>query len=167
MSERSDQYIVKMGDTGKSAATFTRPDNTTAYTALDVVASTVNLEFAAVMQKPGNMFKVTGATLEIDQAAVTSGITTFLLHLYDAAPTVIADNAAFDLPAGDRAKYLGNITLAAPTDLGATIWSQNAIDFTGKLASGSTALYGILQTTGGWTPAAEVVFNLTMYTAAP
>jgi hypothetical protein len=134
---------------------------------LDVVASTVNLEFEEVMQKAGNMFKVVGATLEIDVNAAPGGATTFLLHLYDAVPTVIADNIIYNLPAGDRAKYLGHVTFTTPVDIGDTLWSQVSSDIVGKLASGSTTVYGILQTTTGWTPAAETVFNVTMYTAAP
>lgn len=91
-------------------------------------------------------------------------MTTFRLHLYNAAPTAIADGTAFDLPAGDRAKYLGYINLAAPVDLGATLWSQNdSANFNGKLADSSTTLYGILETIGAFTPSAQTVKKVTLY----
>jgi hypothetical protein len=44
----------------------------------------------------------------------------YRLHLYDAAPDAILDNAAWDLPAvgNDRSKYLGFIDIVLPADLG-------------------------------------------------
>lgn len=163
MSELSGQYIRKMGDSGKSEASFTRPDNTTAYTALDVCATaTTNLTFSDVMKVSGNTFKIVGATLEIDKNAVPAGMTSFVLHLYDAAPTLIADNAPFNLPSGDRDKYIGNITLTTPVDIGDTLWSQNSPSMAGKLVAKD--LFGILVTTTGWTPASEDVFKVTIYT---
>lgn len=112
----------------------------------------------------GSGFLITGATVEIDAAAVPAGMSTFKLHLYDAAPTAIADNAAFDLPEADRAKYLGYITLAAPIDLGATLWSQNDnLNFNGKLSSAGTTLYGIMTTDGAYTPTSECVKKITLY----
>ena len=148
---------------GKSAASTTRPADTTAYAANDVVATaTANLTFAGVLPIAGQQFIVTGVTFEIDVNAVPSGMGGFRLHLYNAAPTVIADNAAYDLPAGDRAKYLGYIQLASPVDNGATLWSQNDnINFNGKLVT--TSLYGILVTDSAFTPAASTVKTITLY----
>lgn len=151
----------------KVAVSFTRPANTTGSTAYDVVATaTTNLTFADVVPDVGDAFNIVGVTLEIDGNAVIGSMAGFVLHLYDTAPTVIADNAAYNLPAGDRTKYLGNITLATPVDIGDTIWSQNATNFTGKCTSASKTIYGILVTVGGYTPVSASVQKVTIYTSA-
>lgn len=166
MTNQDSLRLKKLTDSTKSSASFERPDDTTAYTAGDVVGTaTANLTFLNVLATEGAVFKILGATLEIDISAVPSGMDKFTLHLYDAVPTVIADNTAYDLPAGDRAKYLGYISLAKPVDIGATLWSQNdEINFVGKLTA--TTLYGILATDGAYTPSAEDVFKVTIYTKA-
>jgi hypothetical protein len=82
-------------------------------------------------------------------------MTSFRLHLYDATPpSATADNAAWDLPAGDRANYLGYVDLGSPVDVGATLYVQT--DQVNKQFRASTAdLYGYLVTNGGFTPAAN------------
>jgi hypothetical protein len=89
------------------------------------------------------------------------------LHLYSAAPTAIVDNAAHNVPAGDRASYLGWINLGTPTDVGDTIVTQ--ADNLGKvlrLAPGSTSLFGMRQATAGFTPTASAVSTITLHAAA-
>jgi len=157
---------MKPGLSGRMvSASVTRPDNTTAYAAGDVInaATAANLEFSAVSEDKGDVFAVLSASLRVDVAAVPAGCTGFRLHLYNAAPTAIADNAAYNLPSGDRAKYLGYITFPAPIDLGATIWSQDdGINFVRKLASDSAKLYGMLETIGAYTPSSQDVFTVTL-----
>ena len=146
----------------------TRPNNTDAYAALDVIGTAVTstLDFANVIDRFGSGFVVLGARLRIDVNAIPAGMTTFRVHLYNASPTAIADNAAFDLPAGDRTKYLGYITVPAMADLGATLFAlDDNLNFTGKLATGTNALYAVIQTVGAWTPAALTVFSLTLNVA--
>ena len=146
-------------------ATQTRPNDTVSYTAYDVVGQNpgANVTFSNVSSVSGGHIIIQSACLEVDVAAVPTGMSSFRLHLYDAAPTVIADNAAYDLPSGDRAKYLGYIEFDTPIDLGATLWSQkDALGMKRKLAAGSTALYGILQTIGGFTPSASTVKSISL-----
>lgn len=148
---------------GEPSANFTRANNTTAYTAGDVVgaAVTANISFDNVSSVTAGRFMIVGANLRIDINAIPSGMGSYRLHLYNAAPTAIADNAAYNLPSGDRAKYLGFITIDTPQDLGDTVWAQtDNINFEGKLAAGSTTLYGILTTLAAWTPAASTVFTV-------
>ena len=150
--------------TVKSVSTsFTKKTGTSAYDALDVVgpATDAVLTFADVVPPETDNIEICGATLRIDINAVPSGMTTFVLHLYSSAPTAIADNAAFNLIAADRAKYLGSITLIAPVDLGDTLWTQAVNQGIIRVAS-SKSLYGTLQTTAGWTPAASSVFTLSL-----
>lgn len=163
---------VKAGGEGgyTSAVTFTRPANTTAYTAGDVVgiadagtpanAGSAIHELTSIGPAGGTVL-ITAADLRADVNAVPSGMTTFRLHLYDAAPTAILDNAAWDLPAGDRAAYLGYIDLSQVIDVGSTLYVQaDQVNKQFKLASGSTSLYGLLVTNGGYTPSSGAVKRL-------
>lgn len=149
-----------------SSVSITRPNDTTAYTANDVVGTSpaTNLQFDGCSDVAGGSVEIKGVSLEIDVAAVPAGMDVFRLHLYNAAPTAIADNTAFNLPAGDRAKYLGNITITLPVDLGATLWANvDNLSFKRDLAVGSTSLYGILETVGGYTPTAQAVKKVTLH----
>jgi hypothetical protein len=138
-----------------SRPTVTRPANVTAYTAGDVVGGAITFSSAG---PSGGHLLITSADLRIDVSAVPSGMTSFRLHLYDLTPpSAIADNAAFDLPSGDRSAYLGSIDLGTPVDYGATLVAQvtSAPALQVKLATGSTSLFGYLVTAGGFTPAAN------------
>ena len=157
----SDQSPVAVTSTGfESSASQTRPANTTAYTAGDVVGTDVatNLTFANIGSVAGGCFEILRVSLRVDVTAVPSGMSTFKLHLFNAAPTAITDNLAFNLISADRSKYLGYITIYQPEDFGDTLWGQDdKVLFKGKLAAASTTLYGVLQTSAGYTPTSGAV----------
>ena len=47
------------------------------------------------------------------------------LHLFNAAlASPLADNAAFDVAAADRTKYLGSLALGTPVDVGTSLWVE-------------------------------------------
>lgn len=133
----------------KSQPTVTRPANTTPYNAGDVVGGAI--EFPEIPKGIGLV--VTSAHLRIDVGSIPSGMTSFRLHLYSVTPpSAIADNSAWDLPAGDRASYLGYIDLGSPADVGSTLFTQ--VDGISKqIHSRGTGMYGYLVTNGGFTPA--------------
>lgn len=144
------------GKSYRAAVTITRPSNTTAYTAGDVVGDTGGSAIITLsnMGPAGGFVQLQSLALVFSDAAVPSGMSGFRLHLYSSSPTAIADNAAFDLVSGDRASYLGYVDLPAPVDLGSTIYSQ--VDYPGrlvKLGAASTSLFAQLQTLGAYTPA--------------
>jgi hypothetical protein len=146
------------------STTVTRPDNTDAYASGDVIGTAVSatLTFAAASLQQASLL-VIGAALRLSVGAVPSGMSTFRLHLYTAAPTAIADNAAFNIPSGDRAAYLGFVELPAPLDLGDTIHAQN--DDLAKLArieDTSGRLFAVLETRGAYTPAALTIYTVTL-----
>lgn len=154
-----------IGNLQKVSDTITRPNDTNAYTSNDVVSTITGeiLEFDTLLTE-GAGFIITSVDLEIDINAIPSGMSGFKLHLYDTSPTVIADNVIYNLPSEDRAKYLGNILINKPSDLGDTLWSRNDnLNFCGKLTSGSSTLYGILETTAGYTPSANTVAKVIIY----
>ena len=150
-----------IGGKGYTAqTTVTRPANTTAYAAGDVVGATAAaITFADIGATFGHIV-ITDADLRIDVTALPSGMTTFRLHLYDATPaSAFADNAAFDLPAGDRVNYLGYIDLGTPVDVGSTLFVQQGMTKTLKMGS-EPNLYGYLVTTAGFTPSSAAVKSI-------
>lgn len=154
---------------GSSTATITRPDNTTAYDIGDVVGTSpaTNIEFTNILPTAGDHFYITDAKIEVEKSSVPAGMDTFTLHLYDSAPTAIADNTAWTLLLADGGKYLGSITFTVPVDLGTTLISfKTALGLKRKLAASSTSIYGQLETDAGWTPASEDVINITLETIA-
>ena len=148
------------------SASTTRPNNNTPYTALSVVSTEAGavMEFAGVGEVSDTVAILT-AKMRIDVVSIPAGMAGFRLHLYNAAPTAIANNAAYNLPSGDRDKYLGYVQLNTVLDLGDTLWVQSeSVNLAVKLAG--TALYGILQTLGAFTPTANVVKTVTLNTVA-
>lgn len=142
-----------------SQTTVTRPADTTAYTAGDVVgAALAAIEFRDIGD-PGISIAITDADIRIDLSSVPAGMTTFRLHLYNATPpSALADNAAWDLPAGDRLAYLGYIDLGTPVDVGSTLFVQTDGSGSKQVKMGaSSSLWGYLVTNGGYVPTSAAV----------
>lgn len=161
VSDNAGSLTVDTVAYGPSSVSITRPADTTAYAAGDVVSNSTSaptvLEFASIGPSGGRVV-LQSASLRIDVAAVPSGMSSFRLHLYTSSPTAINDNAAFNLPSADRAKYAGYIEFSTPQGLGDTLWSQ--VEYIGrqiKLDTASTSLYGILETRGAFTPSSAAV----------
>ncbi len=152
-------YIFDVGNQVKVTATITRPANTTAYDVGDVVGATTYSSVSTGLIA-GTGFNIKAITLECDiGGTITFPAEGFRLHFYNAAPAAIADNAAFNLPSGDRAKYLGFVPISTPVALNATQWSQNTVDFRGNLGSSTSTLYFYLETLGVWTPSSGLVIK--------
>ena len=140
---------------GRRTATITRAANTTAYTATDVVGGA--LTFSNVADS-GGTFTIMGVDLMWDFGAIPSGMAGYTLHLYSVTPpSAYADNAAWDLPSGDRASYICSITIGTPVDLGSTLFvsATPTAPVVVQLGTGETALYAYLVTSAGYTPAAN------------
>lgn len=151
-----------------TAVSLTRTADTNAYLASDVIGaatgSTAALTFASMGPSAGNI-RIIGTELEIDASAVISGETSYRLHLYNVTPpSALGDNAAFDVPSGDRASYLGFLELGTPEDLGSTLYVQIAQAKDVLLAG--TSLFGYLVTVGAYTPTSARVHKITLHTAA-
>lgn len=155
------------GKAYRSAVTITRPSNTTAYTAGDVVGDTGGSAILTFTNAgpSGGYVLVQSVSLIFSDTAVISGMGAFRLHFYSASPTAIADNAAFDLVSGERANYMGYVDLAAPMDFGSSLFTQT--DYSGrmiKLANASTTLYAELETRGAYTPASASAIEVRVAT---
>jgi hypothetical protein len=155
------------GKAYRTTATITRPSNTTAYTAGDVVGDTGGsaiISLTAAGPTAGFVI-IQSISLVFSDSTVPSGMGAFRIHLYSASPTAIADNAPFDLVSGERANYMGFVDLAAPQDLGSTIYTQ--VDYPGrlvKLAAASTSMFAEIETRGAYTPVSASTVTLRVNT---
>lgn len=69
------------------------------------------------------VFEIQSASLLI--AGGTVETTAWTLHLYSVTPpSALADDAVFDIPAGDRASYLGFVSLAQVVDYGSSLYIE-------------------------------------------
>lgn len=158
-----------------SEATFTRPNDTTAYAANDQVnnntaaASVAPLSWTDAIPLTGGVvppFRFVGARIRKSGTGVTNP--SFRLHLYSATPTIATagDNSTFANVTG-RTVWLatlsatiltphadGGIIHAVPAENGAyPIWQPG----------GETArytVYGMLEAAAAYTPAAQEVFGV-------
>jgi hypothetical protein len=133
-----------------------------AYGAGDVLQGALTL--ASAGPTGGGKTVILGARLLIPITAVPSGMTTFTLHLYSITPpSALADNAAWNLPSGDRASYLGFVNLGTPVDLGDTLYVEtNSINKPLTVPSGGS-VFGYLVTVGAYT-ATNVGYVVTLDT---
>lgn len=150
---------------------FNRPSNTTGYTALDVVgiadagtpanAGSAIHRFRAAGPWGGSVLPI-AAELMIANTALPSGMAGFRLHLYNASPTAILDNAAFDLVSGDRSAYQGSFDFPTPTDCGSTLFAQ-AVYIGAKFKLTTADLFAELQTLGAYTPASGTEYQIRLH----
>ena len=160
--------VIISQSAGNPSGTITRPANTTAYAAGDGIstAAGANLTFATGLTA-GSKFAIYSARIRSDDAAAIAGATTYKLHLFNAAPTAIADNAAHAVVTADAAKYLGYITLSAMEDVGDFINKRtDEINAVMSLAAAGTSIYGQLQTVGAFTPASGTVYTIELVLGA-
>ena len=161
--------VVQHGIGYTSQKTVTRPADTAAYTAGDVIGAATDasaaIEFTAIGPVAGAI-TILDSDLRIDVNAVPVGMTSFRLHLYNITPpSALGDNAAWDLPAGDRASYLGYVDLGTPVDVGSTLFVQSAGTASKQVLMGATSsLFGYLVTNGGYTPSSAAVKSIRLQT---
>lgn len=158
------EEIVTSGFSG--GLTFARTSDTNAYTANDVIGSATGATAAILFSKfgPGSTeIMITSAKLQIDDTALISGESSYNLHLYSQTPpSALGDNAAFDVPSGDRDNYLGVISLGTPVDLGSTLRIDSDI-INKQIHLRGESLWGYLVTVGGYTPTSARVYRVTLH----
>lgn len=163
----TDSVTTKSKGYASGLVSVTRTNDTNAYAANDVLGpatgSTAAITFPTMGPSGGGEIIITSAVLERDASALISGETSYVLHLYSVTPpSALGDNAAFDVPSGDRASYLGSINLGTPVDLGSTLYiATDGINKQITLASGS--LFGYLVTVGAYTPVAQAVHRVGLH----
>ena len=151
-----------------SSASITRTADTNVYAANDVIGAATGSTAAISFTLAGAATDVmiTSVALEIDITAVVAGMTSFNIALYSVTPpSALGDNAAWDLPSGDRASFLGLFSLGTPVDLGSTLYVEtNQINK--QITTAGATVFAYLITVGTWTPAASSVFKVTLHSVA-
>lgn len=146
----------------KSTGAITRPANTNTYTIGDVVGTTVasNITFSNISSVAGIPVVIGTAILVIDLIVLPASMGTFTLHLFDSAPTAIADEAPWVLDAADVSKYLGRIDFFTPVDVGNVLIDERAIQKPIVLATASQVIYGQLVTNAALVGASGTIFTI-------
>lgn len=151
--------------------TFIRPSDTTAYTALDLIAnsttaaSVVPLAFT-VSRIADRPFEVRRALIKADGTVITNA--TFRLHLFSQSPVVATsggDNAAFATYV-PGAGWLGSMGTATSLGFSDAIQGETGplagLEVNGYPATGTRLIYGLLQAVGAYTPTSAEVFTVTL-----
>lgn len=142
-------------------ANFTRPANTTAYTAADLVADSTTAGSVTPMkfslQRLGNTGKIISARLA--KSTTTATLATFNIHLFTQSPVVTnGDNGAFAISTSRY--YLGKIAVDMAT--GAQAGTAYLAETSAAVAIGVDAetIYGLIEAGAGYTPASAEVFEV-------
>jgi hypothetical protein len=150
-------YLAGSQSSGSQFETFeveiTRPANTTAYTAGDVVAdvSAAFLPLLNVAKATGTGVKIIRCRIQTDDTGVAGK--KFNLHLYKEAPTFIADNAAFAISYANATKRKGSIEILMGTGSKSTVGSN---DYTTIIINPTARdIFYILESVDAFTPSAN------------
>lgn len=156
------------------SAAFTRPANTTAYTANDLVAVSTSVKAYNSPAIP-NAVRALGDGFRLDRVRVrkSGNVTTnasFRLHLFDRVPTwTVGDNGAGGvitaLEVADMLGHCGYIDVTMDAASAATGAYGNANPTTGAITvrpqeQDGLPIYVALQATGAYTPASGEVFYI-------
>lgn len=138
---------------------FSRPANTTAYAAGDLVANDATagnvtpLKFQ-VGDKGGLL---AGVRLEKSDTGVTNA--DFSVHLFAVEPTVAnGDNGAFSVDVADKLADIDLDTMVAGTDDAYALLNAGATALPISLALPGTVVYGLIEADGAYTPASSETF---------
>lgn len=147
--------IKSNGEGYTATATFTPA--AAAYAAGDSIATAQRLLFKDRNGAPfnGGIITLMSATLQVAHTALIAGEVNYYLALYNVTPpSALADNAVWDVPAGDRASFLARLDLGTPVDVGSTL-QVITVDFDLPLFLPKTGdLYAYLITVGAFTATA-------------
>ena len=152
------------------SAEFTRPADTTAYTAGDVVsnsdATTVPVTLTSMGRVTGGSGYITGVRLTTNKKSITPRIR---VHLFNVATaTLAADNVAHKELYADASKRVGMFDLPAMTTGTDTTNSDmsRSVDFTQRIpfqcAADSSSLFYVLEAIDAFTPASGQKFTLSL-----
>ena len=148
----------------KVSASFTRPANTTAYTAGDVVSNDATTTTPMPLTC-GDRGVIVGARLETNKKSITPQVRINLLVEDDG--TIAGDNAAHKEVYADVAKRIGYIDLTAMTTPADTSNSDLSVsqNFAVRIPfvnAGTLPIYAVLTAIDGFTPASGQGFTLTL-----
>lgn len=147
----SGSFKVQTASGHTAVATLT--PSATAYTGNDVLVGPLTLSGIAAAAED---IIIEGVSLMINRTAVQASESAYRLHLYSATPpSNFADNAPWDLPAGDRASYLGFVDITVPVDIGSTTYVQMT-NVQKRVKTAGANLFAYLVTIAGYTETADL-----------
>lgn len=146
---------------GSPTVIFNRPADLTPYGTADVIGSTSTANHEATrVGSPDTLIWIQSASLLIGDTSIPSGMSSFRLHLWNAAPAAIADNAVFAASSADRAKYCGFVDLASIAAIGGGFLFTFG-DYVGRPIRLSTSSFWFnLVTVGGFTPVSGTEYQV-------
>lgn len=173
-SNQSNVPVISNNSEVRISANFTRPADTTAYAAGDLVAnsttagSVVPMSFTNAVRSAGDCVRIERVRIEKSSTNLTNA--SFRLHLFEASPTpTVGDNGVYN-NAGVLAT--NNILYHAGTFPVTMQWSGSdgamgiGTPTTGNGATASptsgTSLFGLLEVTGAYTPASGEIFYVVL-----
>jgi hypothetical protein len=145
----------------QSSAQYTRPANTTAYTAGDALSDSASaptvltftsIPFDSILNEVLVTSSVKGGTLP-----------QFKLWLFDTAPTPVNDNAALALTDAENDTVVAVIALGESSQSSAV--NNARLEATAQqriIRAKTTVLYGLIEVTNAYTPASEEVIKVTI-----
>lgn len=153
--------------------TFTRPADTTQYTAGDAVSDNATTPTAAT-------FMLTGLSTQTDSGGVIRAVTlhksdqdltgaSFRLYFFDTQPAAAGyeDNAAIAITDAEFKRCIGFVDLVTSTDIiscvTGDIGCKSNLSLSYQYAAGNSPLYVVIVATGTYTPASEEVITLTVH----
>jgi hypothetical protein len=155
------------GATVAATGSITRPANTTAYAAGQVVgtASTDVITVASAGRVNGGSGVILDVVV-IDQGGA-SAAGSFELYLFSAAPTVQVDQAALALVAADLATLVAVVPLlnsyvtnVAATISGSRVYTVSGVNAGFVCGGSSTSLFAVLVTRAAYTPISAEAFTI-------
>lgn len=166
--------VISNNSEVKLSASFTRPADTTAYAAGDLVAnsttagSVVPLSFTGAVRAAGDCVRIERARVSKNSTGLTNAA--FLVHLFEASPTVsVGDNGVFNnanvLATNNVLNYVGSIAVTVGSSgsdgsTGAGVPSVGSA-ITISPTSGTT-IFGLVQATAAYTPVSGEVFTIAL-----
>jgi hypothetical protein len=147
-------------------SSFTRPADTTAYAAGDVVNNSTTaptvLTMAGVGRRNGGSGEIVRISLTTNNATVTNG--TFRVYIFNATHATQNDNAAWTALHANRAALVGYVDLAIlsvdSASGTAAVSKDDDVRMPFVCAAGDDDLYVEVVATGAYTPASAQVFQV-------
>jgi hypothetical protein len=155
-------------------ASFTRPLNTTAYAAGDLVAnnatagSVVPLTFTTVSRNAGDAVRIERARINTSNALLTNA--SFRLHLFEGTPVpTVGDNGVFNasgvLATSGIDGYVGSFAITL-SNSGTTGSTGRGIPDVGNAIiatpTSGTSIYGLLEVTAAYVPVSGATFTVSI-----
>ena len=141
--------LFKRGVRGKYAERYRAGTN------LVLLAPDVAKAFSGMNYRAGGTVVLRSTELLISTTALQASEANYYLNLYNVTPpSAYADNAAWDLPSGDRASWLGRIDLGTPVDLGSSLYIRQTGLTQPMLIPHGGIVYAYLVTVAGFTATA-------------